>query len=118
MKYKSKQEEFLAVLYPDFKYEPHRYPYVIETTYTPDFLIGKHKSTGLPVYLELKEFLPYEDLPKYRTIIEQYRGVFHLWFVVRNIQKKTLNSLSTFAERISWSGSCILPKYWLEDIEL
>lgn len=117
MRYRSKQEEFLALLYPSFVYEPDRYPYVIETTYIPDFRVGTCRSTGLPVYLELKEFLPYEDLSKYRSIVNQYKGVFHLWFVVRNMQKRTLSSLSTFAERIHWSSSCILPPSWVGDLE-
>ena len=115
-RFKSKQEEFLATLYPGFVYEADKYPYVIETSYTPDFCIGKLRSDGLPVYLELKEFLPYEDLAKYRCIVNQYKGVFHLWFLIRNMQPRTFRSLGTFAERINWSDSCILPPTWLEDL--
>lgn len=114
---RSKQEEFFATLYPEFKYEPCTFDYVRYSTYTPDFRLGTNKRTNLPVYLELKEFLPYEDIPKYRAIVSQYEGIFELWFLVRNMTLKTKNSLCNFATRVYHSDSCLLPQSWKDDLE-
>lgn len=109
---KSGQEHGLRVNYPHLRYEPHTFEYTIPTRYTPDFYLGLH-ADGKPIYIECKEWLPYEDVTKYKHFCEQYPQI-HLAFLVKSIQPRTLQRLAVFAWDVEVSSLNVLPPRWYQ----
>jgi hypothetical protein len=99
----------LGVLY---EYESTKVPYVIQHTYTPDFLLPNG------IFLECKGYWDAEDRRKIRNIKEQspeldIRMVFQSPF--NKISKKSKTTYAKFCEKIGvpWCSYTNIPIDWL-----
>lgn len=105
---RSKQEDVVTTLYPYLKYEPCKFEYVRRYTYTPDLYLGVSKLTGKHVYVEMKEWVLAEDLPKYEAIYAYLPPNTELRFLCHKIGANCLRRLSEiFTVRVE--------QYYLDD---
>lgn len=106
---RSNQEAVVTTLYPYLKYEPCKFEYIMRKTYTPDLYLGVSKVTGNHVYVEMKEWVLRDDLPKYEAIAAYLPPKTELRFLVQRIAPQ-------FLARLRNAGFTVrVEQYYLDD---
>jgi len=118
MPYRSRLEErvarWLELNEFDYAYEPIRLPYVLESTYCPDFVLPNG------VHLEVKGFLKPEDRRKMKAVKAQHpdidiRFVFQSPF--NTISKTSKTTYAAWAEKAGfpWCRADTIPLEWFDE---
>ena len=116
MAFRSKLEERVADLMVElgvkYEYESTKVPYVIQHSYTPDFLLPNG------VYLECKGYWEPEDRRKIKAVKElnpdmDLRMVFQAPF--NTISKKSKTTYAQWCEKLNipWTSYANIPLDWL-----
>tara|TARA_Y100000004_G_scaffold189220_1_gene244499 strand:- start:45 stop:398 length:354 start_codon:yes stop_codon:yes gene_type:complete len=116
MAFRSGLEERVADLLVElgvkYEYESTKVPYVIQHSYTPDFLLPNG------VWLECKGYWDSKDRKKIKTVIQQnpdidLRMVFQAPY--NTISKKSKTTYASWCERhnIKWCSFSNIPITWL-----
>ena len=107
-----KVADLLVVLGVDYEYESTKIPYVIQYTYTPDFILPNG------VYLECKGFWEPEDRRKIKAVKTLHpdldlRMVFQAPF--NKISKKSKTTYAQWCDKhdILWTSFHNIPLEWL-----
>lgn len=110
----SKQELDIMSKYPKLDMKPDPVLYVTKHDYYPDGFLGRKVIAGLEyrVYLELKEYLPYDGIKKYEDIVASNPDML-IYFLIKSAPYRTINRLAK-QMRFSYSiGYDTLPEEWV-----
>ena len=109
---REKVADLLVELGVKYEYESTKVPYVIQHTYTPDFILPNG------VWLECKGYWDSADRKKVKSVIEQnpdidLRMVFQAPY--NTISKKSKTTYAKWCERhgIKWTSFATIPIQWL-----
>ncbi len=116
MAFRSKLEEWVADLLSNlgvsYEYESTKIPYIIQHTYTPDFVLPNG------IWLETKGYWDAKDRKKVLEVVKQnplvdLRMVFQAPY--NTISKKSKTTYAQWCERhgIKWSSYATIPIEWL-----
>ena len=107
-----KVADLLVELGVKYEYESTKVPYVIQHSYTPDFILPNG------IWLECKGYWDSADRKKVKSVIEQnpdidLRMVFQAPY--NTISKKSKTTYAKWCERhgIQWTSFATIPLEWL-----
>jgi len=117
-KFEGRVSYSLKVCGAKFEHKPIKIPYIIESTYTPDFVIKKKITKD--IYIEAKGYLRPEHRKKMICVKEQNLDL-DIRFVFQNPNQKLSNRIKSityakWAERngFKWARS-IVPQSWIDE---
>ncbi len=119
-RYKSRLEATIADQLDNYKkiswsYETKKVPYVIRSTYTPDFIIGDN------VWVEAKGYMDADERRKFQEIRKQYplvdiRFVFSNWDT--RCSKGGKMTYRGWAEKYNFRcADKTIPTYWIKEFK-
>jgi hypothetical protein len=110
----SKQEELIHARYPNLQMKPDPVLYVTAHRYLPDAYLGNKVISGTTYrcYLELKEFLDYNGVPKYEAIVASNPDIL-IHFLIKSAPRRTINRLAKTPQFIVAIGYDKIPAEWL-----
>ena len=105
-KYRSKFEENVAeILPPWWEYEKHRYPYIVERKYVPDFVNEGDGNGVKDTWIEVKGYFRAGDVAKYKAVAKcnpDIRLVFVFSNPLKKVRKGAKLTMGEWAVKNGW----------------